>query len=104
MVSDDAKIVMYNHGVSDTRGGGHRIGLYNVLLENGFRILTYDYRDFGDSSRTEVTEDSVVNDCRAALAWLREKEGKEAKILVWGHSMGTGITCHSIAQTFMDNG
>jgi len=102
--ASSGKIILYSHGVSNTRGGVNRIGLYNVFLENGFSVLTYDYRGFGDSSVAEIVEDSVVEDCTNALAWLREKEGEHAKILVWGHSMGTGITCHAMANVFNEMG
>ena len=34
---------------------------------------------------------------RAALAWLRSRD-PEAKLFVWGHSMGTGIATHALAE------
>ena len=39
-------------------------------------------------------------DSLAALRWLQGRlpEGKE--VLVWGHSMGTGIACHALALHF----
>ena len=38
------KVILYLHGVKGTRGRAHRVELYNVLLGEGFRILTIDYR------------------------------------------------------------
>jgi len=100
----EEKVILYNHGVSKTRGAAYRVALYNVLLENGFKILTYDYRGFGDSSAIDSPmEDIMVEDCQAALDWLRKREGEGAGILVWGHSMGTGVTCHAMANEFKQN-
>lgn len=94
----DNKSIVYLHGVSNTRAYDHRLQMYNVLLAQGFTILAIDYRGFGDSSRLEMTETSVVEDSRAAIRWMREREGTSATILVWGHSMGAGIAVHAVAE------
>lgn len=94
----DNKVILYLHGVSNTRAYDHRLHLYNVLLSQGFTVLAIDYRGFGDSSRLEMTETSVVEDSRAALRWLRERVGSAASILVWGHSLGAGIAVHTMAE------
>ena len=89
--------------------------LYNVLLGEGFRILTIDYRywmtsefhaqrfnfrGFGDSTDTSETEDTVAEDARSALAWLRssDKLNQDDKIFVWGHSMGTGVAVRALSD------
>ena len=120
--------MLYLHGVKGTRGRGHRVFLYNRLLELGYRVLTIDYRGFGDSTDSADTghgedEDTVVEDARyscqrnseyrekvfyssngrAALAWLRSRNPK-AKLFVWGHSMGTGIATHALAEETRDLG
>ena len=64
-------VILYLHGVKGTRARQHRLELYNVLLSHGYRILSIDYRGFGDSTDCSETEDSVVEDARTALAWLR---------------------------------
>ena len=61
--------MLYLHGVKGTRGRGHRVFLYNRLLELGYRVLTIDYRGFGDSTDSADTghgedEDTVVEDAR----------------------------------------
>jgi len=98
------KIILYLHGVKGTRGRSHRVELYNVLLKEGFKILTIDYRGFGDSTDTSEDEDTVVQDAHAALDWLRKKVGDKSKIFVWGHSMGTGVCSHAVAEEFMEKG
>ena len=42
--ANEDKVILYLHGVKGTRGRAHRVELYNVLLGEGFRILTIDYR------------------------------------------------------------
>ena len=61
-------------------------------------MLTFDYRGFGDSSKISLDEDTVVEDTGLALAWLRTKVGLETRILVFGHSMGTAIASHALAN------
>jgi len=102
--TEEERVILYLHGVKGTRGRGHRVELYNVLLKEGFKILTIDYRGFGDSTDTSEDEDTVVQDAQAALDWLTDKVTEECKIFVWGHSMGTGVASHAVAEEFMTKG
>ena len=45
---------------------------------------------FGDSKGCRATEDSVVSDCHDVLEWCRSTYPSH-HIVVWGHSLGTGI-------------
>ena len=56
-------------------------------------MLAIDYRGYGDSSRMpQITETSLVQDALSALDWLLENIHPNAKVIVWGHSLGTGVT------------
>ena len=90
--------ILYLHGISNNRGYDHRVGLYKVLLAFGYRVLAVDYRGFGDSSGIIVTEETVVEDARAAIEWLRNKIDESEKLLVWGHSLGAAIACRAVAE------
>ena len=81
------------------------MALYKVLLAEGYRILTIDYRGFGDSDDTSEAEKSMVEDARAALAWLRESGRMAAsdRLIVWGHSMGTGVATRAVAEELKDS-
>ena len=60
----------------------------------GLYVLAIDYRGYGDSSRiSQVTETSLVHDATCAMEWLQKNIHPEARIIVWGHSLGTGVTC-----------
>jgi len=102
-VSPNGIAVLYLHGVTDTRGEHHRVGLYNLLNSLGYTVLAFDYRGFGDSTGTSTDEDTVVEDALAALRWLEDwiKENKpKTQLYVWGHSMGTGIGSSAMARYF----
>ena len=64
-----------------------------------FKVLAFDYRGFGDSSKVPLDEDTVVEDASLALAWLRARVGREARILVLAHSLGTAIASRALANT-----
>ena len=96
--------ILYLHGVSNTRGYDHRVGLYKVLLACGYKVLALDYRGFGDSSTDNaVTEDTVVEDARAAIAWMRDRLNDSEQLLVWGHSLGAAIACRAVAEEHIEN-
>lgn len=98
------KAVLYLHGVKGNRGRSYRVGLYNLLLREGFTVLAIDYRGFGDSTDISEDEDTVVQDALVALDWLRKKVGDKTEIFVWAHSLGTGIACHALAKEVIQKG
>ena len=79
--------------------------LYKVLLADGYRVLTIDYRGFGDSGATLEAEKSMVEDARAAVGWLRDsgRMGESDRLIVWGHSMGTGVATRAVAEELKDS-
>lgn len=50
-----------------------------------------DYRGFADSSGFP-TEGGINTDASAALAWLGTRGVAPGRVVVWGHSLGTGPT------------
>merc|ERR1712013_469056 len=74
--STHGKAVLYLHGVKGNRARSYRVGLYNLLLREGFKVLAIDYRGFGDKT----------------------------DIFVWAHSLGTGIACHALAKEVIQKG
>ena len=71
-IDNDRPAVLYLHGIAQTRGYEHRVGLYGKLLEMGHPILAIDYRGFADSTDLEdITETTVVEDAATSLRYLR---------------------------------
>lgn len=93
-------VIIYNHGNSGSRVASHRIELYQVLRKY-FHVIAYDYRSYGDSSNIEPTEVGVVSDSKFIYNWVREKTS--ANIFVWGHSLGTAISTHTLALLDAEN-
>ncbi|GFQ86228.1 lysophosphatidylserine lipase ABHD12, partial [Trichonephila clavata] len=53
-------------------------------------VITFDYRGFGDSTYLSPTAKTLEEDATAMFQWLK-KYVPTSRIIVWGHSMGTGI-------------
>ena len=84
-------VVLYSHGNSCNRAMSHRVGLYQRLSAMGLDVVTFDYRGFGDSTGVLPDETTVVHDADVMLQWVQERY-PDHNIVVWGHSLGTGIT------------
>ena len=103
-LSSSDVVILYLHGNGYNRSQSHRVALYKEFLSLGYYVLSIDYRGYGDSTNLSPTEQTVVTDARAGLAWLTSKLGDQVKILVWGHSLGTAIASHMIAEFDLETG
>ena len=103
-LSSSDVVLLYLHGNGYNRSQTHRVSLYKVFLSLGYYVLSIDYRGYGDSTNIAPTEQSVVSDARAGLAWLTSKLGEKVKVVVWGHSLGTAIASHMIAEFDLETG
>ena len=61
--------------------------------------MTVDYRGWGDSTMSgegggfeRINEKSLIDDAVLAARFVRKEVGDQAKLVLYGHSMGTGIT------------
>lgn len=66
-----AKIIFYMHGNSGSRAASHRVELYNVLRAQGYHIIAFDYRGYGDSLPNSPTEAGLVNDAIAVYKYIQ---------------------------------
>ena len=86
-------VFLYLHGNTNTRAAHHRMELYKILQQLGFHVLAVDYRGFADSSFIwRPNELTLAHDAFSAYHWLLERSHPEARIFVWGHSLGSGVT------------
>merc|ERR1719342_1057102 len=59
-----------------------------------------DYRGYGDSvMKSPLSESTVVEDAKAAIKLIRDNVGDDPKLIIYGHSMGTGIASHAAAES-----
>jgi hypothetical protein len=62
------------------------------LANLGYDVLVFDYRGWGTSTDVEPTEPGLLEDSRAALAWLSARTGLPANRLVYyGRSFGSAV-------------
>ncbi|KJE96342.1 abhydrolase domain-containing protein 12B [Capsaspora owczarzaki ATCC 30864] len=98
--TSQAKIIIYFHGNAGTRGVGHRVDFYRTVTSHlGAHVLTFDYRGFGESEGTP-TEDGLNLDAFAAYEWVLSRIGEEnsGRVLIWGHSLGSGVSSRFISE------
>lgn len=91
-----AKIVFYMHGNSGSRAASHRVELYKVLREQGYHVIAFDYRGYGDSLPNTPTETGLVNDAITVYKYITGVT--KNPVIAWGHSLGTGVGCHTLAE------
>ena len=90
---NDAEInVLYSHGNAENRASSaHR---YDVLaqqfaeIDRCARIVTYDYRGFGDSSGW-ASEENLAEDARNVL---HKANLRPERTILFGHSLGTVVS------------
>lgn len=91
------------HGNAKNRGASHRIAAYKIFQSLGYYTLTMDYRGYGDSTMSyHLNETTVVEDAMAGIAMIRKSVGPDAKLILYGHSLGTGISAHAAALCMRD--
>jgi len=87
------KVVIYCHGSSGSRGNFYRVDLANWLSSMGCVVYSFDYRGYGDSVG-EATEANMIEDT-LLIHEVARREHPDCKIVMYGHSMGTGVACLS---------
>lgn len=83
-------IIMFSHG-----NGGNISYFFDMLIpvaNMGYGVFIYDYRGYGKSEGFPF-EKGLYKDARAALNFLNnEKNIKSENIILWGLSIGGGVT------------
>lgn len=90
-------VVLFAHGNAGNVAG--RAGRLLWLHAHGLSALMFDYRGYGRSSGTP-TEDGVLQDVRAAQAWLVERTGvPRERLVLMGESLGGAVVVDLAAET-----
>jgi len=98
-LSKDDTVFILLHGNAKNRGASHRIAAYKIFQRWGYYTLTVDYRGYGDSIMSfPINETTVVEDAKAAIKLVRDSVGDDAKLIIYGHSMGTGISSRAVPE------
>lgn len=83
----DAAVLVTNGNAGNRE---NRASLARALSEEGFSVLLFDYRGFGDNPGSP-TESGLTADARAAADVLAERGHTEDRVLYWGESLGAGV-------------
>jgi len=102
-LSDGFPIILYLHGITGSRINGHRLELYKKLQALDYHVIAFDYRGYADSvSEIPLSENGVVTDAKAAYAYIK-KYSANSKVIVWGHSLGTGVASRAVSELSVEN-
>lgn len=86
--ANGSKIVFYMHGNSGSRAASHRVELYKMLREQGYHIIAFDYRGYGDSKPNAPTESGLIQDAIAVYKYIINITKNTNPVFAWGHSLG----------------
>lgn len=81
--------LLFSHGNAGNISG--RLPLADELVQRGLAVLMYDYRGYGQSPG-EPTVRGVYSDAEAALAELVQRAGDPRRVVLFGRSLGGGVS------------
>ncbi|KAG0023790.1 Protein abhd12b [Podila clonocystis] len=92
------KVVLYFHGQAGDRGKANRISAYQGIQHAmpSAHVVTIDCRGYGDSEGFP-SEAGFKVDALAAWSWIT-KRVESHKVLIYGHSLGSGIATNLCLQ------
>lgn len=99
LTEPDDTVMLYLHGNAETRSHGHRRELYKKLQAQGLVVMAVDYRGYGDSCggfMFQTSESSMAWDGVMSFRFLKKYIHPSTKVIVWGHSLGTGVTTNLV--------
>lgn len=81
--------VLHLHGNSESVFSDRQQQNMQQLREQGFAVLAIDYRGFGPSPG-KASEQGLYDGAEAGWQWLLAQGVPPERILIWGHSLGSG--------------
>jgi alpha-beta hydrolase superfamily lysophospholipase len=95
--SPEAPTLLFLHGARRSLyGSTHRI---DRLAGLGLNVLAIDYRGFGRSTTRLPSEDSALEDSRAAFAELQRRQPDPRRRFLYGYSLGGAMAIALAAES-----
>jgi len=88
-------VFIYFHGNGDTLNW--RVGRDRSLVGDGSGLLAVSYRGY-EGSTGSPSEDGLHLDAEAAYAFAIDHQIPPDRIVLWGHSLGTGVAVRLAAE------
>ena len=86
---NNKKTLIFFHGnAGDLR---NRIYKLNLIKDFDINFLIVAYRGFS-GNKGKPTESGLYEDARSVLNWLKNKNIREDQIIIYGESLGTGVS------------
>ena len=86
---DDTKpVLLFFQG--DSGRLSDRVGEFTPYIQHGYGLLLLGYRGFGGNPG-QPSEKGLYKDARAAIGWLGKSGYGISRVVLYGHSLGTGI-------------
>ena len=82
--------VLHLHGNAASAFSAHQLRHSSNLRSVGLNVLSFDYRGFGLSPGV-ASETHMNEDAEAAYQELIRRGIQPRRIILWGHSLGTGL-------------
>ena len=83
------KTMIYFHGNAGNLS--NRIYKLNLIKDFDINFLIVAYRGFS-GNEGKPTEEGLYRDARDALRWLNKQNVEDEKIIIYGESLGTGVS------------
>ena len=99
-VPNDKGIIMIFHGNGESVASVQdEVPIFQKL---GYSVMTWDYPGYGKSTVCWFNEDDLLRDSESAYQWLIKqisvKQTPKSHIILYGRSIGTGLTLHVASQ------
>jgi fermentation-respiration switch protein FrsA (DUF1100 family) len=93
-----APVVVHFHNNRETEG--HNVELARALRDVGLGVVLAEYRGYGASEGGSPTERGLYLDAKAVLEALGRRGLTSDRIILWGHSLGTGVAAEMASRGY----
>ncbi|MEX0924256.1 MAG: alpha/beta hydrolase [Rhodovibrionaceae bacterium] len=84
----EAPVVVVFHG--NAGNASHRLAKFSSLVAGGYGLFLAEYRGYGGNPG-KPTEAGLIADGESVLDWLESQGIGEARVALYGESLGTGV-------------
>jgi hypothetical protein len=91
-----APVVVHFHNNRET--AAHNVELGRELVKRGLGVVLVEFRGYGSAAGAQPSEEGLYLDAEAVLDWLERRGVRADRILLWGHSLGSGVAAEMASR------